>query len=164
MGSLLGTFYKSTTPLPFWIFDLGFNSSKIFNISAADFVLFSRFQILAFLVGLSVFGTAFLPVLLLARGLTFSLTAASIISALGDRGIIIAFAIMGIQILVSLPCLLWISTDAFGLSRSLFGFVRGRHPPADKGVFVHFLVSLPILFAASVLEKYIFQFAASRFG
>ena len=163
-GSFLGTFFGSSLVLSPWIFDIDFETFKVLNISALDFLRFSRFQLIAFIVGASIFGTAFIPVILIARGFTFSLSAATIISAFGDRGIIIAFAIMAIQILVSLPCLIIISADSFKLSRSLFSFLTGKHTPADKSLFAHFIVSLPILFAASVIEKYIFQFAVSRFG
>ncbi|MEG0035714.1 MAG: hypothetical protein RR743_03550 [Oscillospiraceae bacterium] len=120
-----------------------------------------RFQLIAILLGSSILGVAFLPLLCGARGYALSCAAATIISASPDKGIIMALIILGVPAIFSLPCFFAASVDAFFCSRKLCYLLRGACSPAPQRLLLRFLVYFSFTALAAFLEMQLVPYLVS---
>lgn len=116
------------------------------------FFNFSRFQLVAFLLGTSFLGLALLPALSFIRGYALSCTAASIISAYPDNGIFMAAIILGVPAIFSLACFFVISIEGFKSSERIFHLVRGNSAPRKDKLYARFLACIPFLALGTLIE------------
>ncbi len=156
-GSLVGSFLKFDSSLNDF---LGITTLE--NSSAVTvFLHFSRFHLVAFLLGSSFLGIVFLPVLSCIRGYALSCTAATIISGYPNNGIIMAVIILGIPALISLPCFFTISIDGFMSSSRIFHLVRGNSAPRKDKLYARSLACLPFLAIGTLIEIKLVPFLVS---
>lgn len=147
-GSLVGSFFEFGSSLSDFMGVSGLESSNAVTV----FFHFSRFHLVAFLLGSSFFGVALLPVISCLRGYALSCTAASIISCYPNNGIIMAVVILGIPAMISLPCFFTISIDGFMSSARIFHLVRGNSAPRKDKLYARSLACLPFLAIGTLLE------------
>lgn len=147
-GSLTGSFFGLDPVLKdFCDFSTGCSSNPI-----SVFFGFSRFHLVAFLLGSSFLGLALLPVLSCIRGYALSCTAASIISSYPEKGVIMAAVILGIPALLSIPCFFVVSIDGYMSSVRIFHLVRGNSAPRKDKLYSRFLACIPILALGTLAE------------
>ena len=147
-GSLIGTFQNFDSPLNDFIGFSKLESSDFLSV----FLNFIRFHILAFLLSTSFFGIILLPVLSCVRGFALSCTAATIISAVPDNGIIMAFIILGIPAVLSLTCFFTMSIDGFLNSKRIFNLVRGNSASRVDNIYMRSMACLPVLAVGTIIE------------
>ena len=147
-GSLAGSFFGFDSFLKDYA-----GASVIATQSPVSlFFNFSRFQLVAFLLGTSFLGLALLPVLSFIRGYALSCTAATIISAYPDNGIIMAAVILGIPAIFSLACFFVISIEGFKSSERIFHLVRGNSAPRKDKLYARFIACIPFLAIGTLIE------------
>jgi len=147
-GSLIGSFFGLGSVLNDYP-----DVSEINTAGAlALFFNYSRFHLVALLLGTSVFGLATLPVLSCAKGYALSCTAASIISCYPDKGLVMAAVILGIPAILSLPCYFVIAIEGFLSSARIFHLLRGNSAPKKDKLYSKFLICLPFLAAGTFAE------------
>jgi hypothetical protein len=124
--------------------------------AARNFLLrlihFSAFHLVAVFLGSSFLGAVLLPFLGGLRAFVLSCTAASIISAHPDGGLIMAVAALGLPALISLPCFFLISLEAYRSSARIFRLIRGGLAPRKGRLVGRCLSCLPFLAAGTLIE------------
>lgn len=147
-GSVLGSFFEFGSFLNDYLGATVIGSQSPVSL----FFNYSRFQLFAFLFGTSFLGLALLPALSCIRGYALSCTAASIISAYPDNGIIMAAVILGIPAILSLACFFVISIEGFKSSERIFHLVRGNSAPRKDKLYARFLACVPFLAIGTLIE------------
>ncbi|MFB0920882.1 MAG: stage II sporulation protein M [Oscillospiraceae bacterium] len=147
-GSLIGSFFGFDSFLNDYAGASVINSQSPVSL----FFNYSRFQLVAFLLGTSFLGLALLPVLSCIRGYALSCTAATIISAYPDNGIIMAAIILGIPAIFSLACFFVISIEGFKSSERILHLVRGNSAPRKDKLYARFLACVPFLAIGTLIE------------
>ena len=147
-GSIFGSFFGYDSILNDFPGISVIGTSSPINI----FFNFSRFHLVAFLLGSSFLGLALLPVLSCIRGYALSCTAASIISCYPGKGAIMAAVILGIPAVFSLPCFFIVSIEGYMSSARIFHLVRGSSAPRKDKLYTRFLACLPILAVGTLIE------------
>ena len=152
IGCLIGSLIGPGLTYDSWLSDF-LGLSKLQNMGvAAAFFHFSRFHLVAFLLGSSFFGIVLIPALSCIRGYVLSFTAASIISAYPQNGLIMAAVILGIPALISLPCYFLLSIEGFRSAARIFHLVRGNSSPRKDRLLTCSLACLPFLAAGTLAE------------
>ncbi len=147
-GSLVGSFFGFDSLLNDYA-----GASVIASRSPVSlFFNYSRFQLVAFLLGTSFLGLALLPALSFIRGYALSCTAATIISAYPDNGIIMAAVILGFPAIFSLACFFVISIESFKSSERILHLVRGNSAPRKDKLYARFLACVPFLAIGTLIE------------
>ena len=147
-GSLVGSFFEFDSSLNDFIDFSTLETSSIVTV----FFHFTRFHLVAFLLASSFYGIALLPALSCIRGYALSCTAASIISAYSQDGIIMALVILGIPAIFSLPCFFTISIEGFFSSSRILHLVRGNSAPRKDKLYAKTLACLPFLAIGTLIE------------
>lgn len=152
VGCVAGSLFSYLIPMNSAISDyIGINrleSSGVLNV----FFHFSRFHLVAFLFGSSIFGIALLPILSFLRGFALSCTAATIMSYYPDNGIIMAAVILGFTSVISLTCYFIIAVDGFMSSSRIFHLVRGASAPKKDKLYLRTFACLPLLAIGTLIE------------
>lgn len=152
IGCFIGSLIGPGTTYDSWLSDF-VGLSRLQNMGmAAAFFHFSRFHLVAFLLGSSYFGIILIPALSCVRGYVLSFTAASIISVYPQNGLIMAAVILGIPALISLPCYFLLSIEGFRSAGRIFHLVRGNSAPRKDRLFACALACLPFLAAGTLAE------------
>jgi len=116
-----------------------------------------KYQLAAFVLGLSILGIALVPLLSAARGFFLSLAVTAMVRTLGSRGVLLALGIWGVQSLLSLPIFLIFCSQAFISSLRLFHSARGNYhgkvfqPP----YFFRTIVCSAVLLLCAVFETFV---------
>ncbi len=147
-GSVVGSFFGFDSFLNDYLGADAIASSSPVSL----FLNYSRFQLVAFLFGTSFLGLALLPALSCIRGYALSCTAATIISAYPDNGIIMAAVILGVPAIFSLACYFVISIEGFKSSERIFHLVRGNSAPRKDKLYARFLACVPFLAIGTLIE------------
>ena len=82
---------------------------SLLSVAAA----YLRYPLLAFLLGLSAAGVALLPLLCVAQGFFLSFSVCCFAASLGQEGVLLALAALGLRCLFVLPCTLFLAGDGF---------------------------------------------------
>ena len=85
-----------------------------------------KFPLAVFLLGLMLPGAFGIPVVMAVRGFSLSFAVSSFVRAFGSSGLLLALGALGIQSLLTLPCLFRLAEAGLQSSISLMGAVRGR--------------------------------------
>ena len=113
---------------------------------------------LCFILGFAIPGIALIPLTVCARGFFLSYAVASCARVFGGGdGVLFSLALLGIPLLLSLPCLFWLGTHGMMGSMTLLGSVRKKpvKPIKAKEGFIRFGIVLCALAAAAAVEIYI---------
>lgn len=146
-GSLTGKFFGLDSVLNDFPGLSTINSASPIGV----FFNYSRFHLVAFLLGSSFLGLALLPALSFIRGYALSCSAATIISGSPTNGIIMAAVAVGIPALISLPCFFVISIDGYMSSARIFHLVRGSSAPRQDKLYARFLACVPVLAVGTLI-------------
>ena len=148
VGGFMGSLFEQNGML------VGFSGTA--ELGNSNFILiflrFIRFHALAVFLGSSSFGIVLLPVLIALKGYSISCTAAVIMSAYPDNGIIMALVILGIPSLFSLPCCFLISVESFFSSRKIFDLLRGSSAALRNRLTGLAILCLPVLLTGALME------------
>jgi len=152
IGCFIGSLVGPSLTYDSWLSDfLGLSKLQNMGIVSA-FFHFSRFHLVALLLGSSFLGIVLIPALSCIRGYILSFTAASIISAYPQNGLIMAAVILGIPALISLPCYFLLSIEGFRTATRIFHLVRGNSAPRKDRLLSCSLACLPFLAAGTLAE------------
>ena len=134
-------------------------------------LLYFGYTSAAFLLGFTAIGVVAIPLLLAAFGFTSMFAVACFVMIYGRRGIALALAAMGVRMVVTLPCLLWVGARAWASSFALSGVGGGKRcAPVlyDKGYFYRLCVCVVLLLfgvcAEQYLTPYLFHLALAGLG
>ena len=116
-----------------------------------------KYPILMFLSGFTVFGSIIVPICLISKGFSISFSITAIVQALGRKGVILAFAIFGLQTLISIPCFLVISASSIEGSYYIANTVFKRRkqlnqnlPNYKRHLYLFLFCSLLLLVYAAI--------------
>lgn len=84
------------------------------------------FPALVFLSGLTLLGTALIPLLLLVKGFILSFSVTAFVSVFGLNGLWLALGEMGLQCILGVPCLIVLSVYGAHMALRLLAMVRGK--------------------------------------
>lgn len=123
----------------------------------ANLVVYLRYPLLAFLFGFASAGVVLIPILTAAFGFFLSYSVSCFALALGECGIWLALAILGLRCLVTLPCYLLLAAPAMRTSESLLRLSMGKGTPKNAvhcgaSGWLRLLIVTGVLFVGALLE------------
>lgn len=114
-----------------------------------------RWPFAAFVLGFSALGLLGLPLLSGMRGFLFSFSVGVLSRALGRQGLGIAFLLLGVSGLISIPVFLLVATQSFMAARSLASRGQGkRELPYDRAYILRCSFAVLFLLVSLILEWY----------
>ena len=122
-------------------------------------VLYLRYPLLAFLLGVASVGVALLPLATAAFGFFLSFSVCCFTAAFGADGVLLALSVFGLRCLVTLPCYFLLAVPAWGtaaaLARASFGRGRRAAPVSfGRGYWLRAAAVLVALLAGVCLELF----------
>ncbi len=93
-----------------------------------------QYHIVVFLAGFTALGVFLVPLVIAARGFFLSFALTAFVYAYGGQGLFLALGALGIQALLSLPCLFFLSFQSFGTAARLWALSAGK-AKSDKPLF-----------------------------
>ncbi|MGM9661884.1 MAG: stage II sporulation protein M [Oscillospiraceae bacterium] len=126
----------------------------------ASFLVYFRYPLLAFLLGFASFGVLLLPVLSVLLAFSFSYSVCCFVAAFGERGILLALAVLGLRYVLTLPCYVLLAEQSLRTSAELaqYAFGQGRRggaPLYGRRYFIRFLAASAVLAAGAVLDVWL---------
>lgn len=120
---------------------------------------------IAFFLGFAAFGFILLPLLSGLKGFVLTFVATSIIKVLGSAGWLVSLSLYGLTSLISLPCLLILSVQAFTASFTLTGALLKRRAVFravyGKVYFIRCLLCAAALIITVFIDAYLAPILAS---
>ena len=95
----------------YYVMDHADAGSGVVFLSAI--LVYFRYPVIAFFLGFTVFGALLLPGVSVIFGFFLSFAACCFAGAFGERGVLLALAVLGFRCLVTLPCFFVLATPAF---------------------------------------------------
>lgn len=130
-----------------------------------------KYHLMAALLGFSIIGIFFIPVLTAVRGFFLCFSISAIVRLLGAKGILLALSIFGLNTILTIPCFFILSVYAFSASLYIFRLLftknaKGAVSPFNGKFFLHCGICLIILMISALIETYLtpqlIGFAASH--
>ncbi|NLL45293.1 MAG: hypothetical protein GX250_00605 [Clostridiales bacterium] len=120
---------------------------------------------IAVFLGFAAFGFILLPLLSGLKGFVLTFVAASIIKVLGSTGWLVSLSLFGLTSLLSFPCLLILSVQAFTASYTLTGALLRRRA-VFRGIYgkVYFfrcLLCVAVLIITAFIDAYLVPILAA---
>jgi hypothetical protein len=119
---------------------------------------------IAVFFGFAAFGFILLPPLLGLKGFVLTFVAASIIKVFGGKGFLVSLSLFGLTSLISFPCLLILSVQAFTASYNLTGALLKRRIIRviyGKAYFLRCLLCFAALILSAFIDAYLAPLLAS---
>ena len=120
----------------------------------------------AFLLGFTPLGVLLIPAVAAAFGFTGMFAIGCFVRIYGRWGVILSLSALGVRLLFTLPCFLWIGAYAWRTALSLLPVGRGKRctSPDSAGMYVYRLLLCVVLLAVGIcfehyLTPYLFHFA-----
>jgi len=116
------------------------------------------YPIIAIFFGFAAFGFILLPPLLGLKGFVLTFVAASIIKVFGGKGFWVSLSLFGLTSLISLPCLLILSVQAFTASYALTGALLKRRTLRaiyGRAYFLRCLLCSAALVLSAFIDSYL---------
>ncbi|MDR3206922.1 MAG: stage II sporulation protein M [Oscillospiraceae bacterium] len=115
------------------------------------------YHLAVFFLGLTLFGVAFIPLTLAARGFFLSFAVTAFARVFGSSGLLLALGAFGGPTLLTLPCLLALGQAGLSSSWALLGAARGLSPkPAFTAAYVfRFVLFAAVLALAALFETFV---------
>lgn len=114
--------------------------------------------VLSFLFGFTAIGTLVVPALAGAFGFTSMFAIACFVQVYGRQGAVLALGALGVRLVFTLPCFLWLGSYAWRAASSLLPWPRGKRcAPAlyDGSCFYRLFVCVVLLMIGVCFERYI---------
>lgn len=108
----------------------GEGGSAVSALTAAR--LYFGYAAAAFLLGFTALGAAAVPALAAAYGFTAMFSVASFANCFGRDGVLLALAALGVRVVFTLPCFLWVGTNAWTSALSMTACRGRRCAPAAR--------------------------------
>ena len=127
--------------------------------------LYFGYAAAAFLLGFTALGTAVVPALAAAYGFTAMFSVVSFAGSFGRSGVALALAALGVRVVFTLPCFLWVGTHAWTASLSMTACRGRRCAPVvrDSAYYTRLLLCVVWLIVGILCEQtvtpYLFQAA-----
>jgi hypothetical protein len=104
-----------------------------------------KYHVAVFLLGFTMLGVGVAPLITATKGFFLSFSITAFIKAFGLSGLWFSLGAFGVQALVSLPCLFYLSMRSMTASASLLGAVAGKYKrPLLKGLGATYLFPFAI--------------------
>ncbi|MGM9618796.1 MAG: stage II sporulation protein M [Oscillospiraceae bacterium] len=125
-----------------------------------SFLVYFRYPLLAFLLGFASFGVLLLPVLSVLLAFSFSYSVCCFVAAFGEKGIVLALAVLGLRYALTLPCYTLLAEQSLRSSAELarYTFGQGRRSAAPlygRGFFTRFFICAAVLAAGALLDVWL---------
>ena len=114
--------------------------------------------VLSFLFGFTAIGTLAVPALAGAFGFTSMFAIACFVQVYGRQGAVLALGALGVRLVFTLPCFLWLGSYAWRAASSLLPWPRGKRcAPVlyDGSCFYRLFVCVVLLMIGVCFERYI---------
>lgn len=164
VGSVIGSKItpEASGSLYTYVFDY-LNSIKEFDFSRFNllYALFNNFKyhLVVFILGFAGFGMFLIPFVSGVRGFFLSLSVSAFVRLLGSAGISLSMAAFGIQAVLTLPCLLILSSVAFYASKRMLTYTGGKRrdlsPVFSKQYLLICGLCFIVLFISALCEAYL---------
>lgn len=133
-------------------------------------VVYFRYPLLAFCLGFCTVGVYLIPVLSAMQGFVLSFSICCFASAMGRSGVYLAFSAFGLRVLVTLPCFLCLSLQAFEHAKRWSGVIpqRKTHTKSKQGASYFALLGIccAVLLVGTLLEitliPHVFQWVMGK--
>lgn len=117
------------------------------------------FPAIVFVLSFTVFGIAAIPLAVAIRAFFLSFAITAFICSFGNTGILLALGALGLQNLLSLPCLFILSAQGMASSLAVVSVFSGKPKKAGgfygKPALFKALICFLVLIAAALLEAYV---------
>lgn len=113
-----------------------------------------RWHLLAILFGLSVLGILLVPFLTAVRGFSLAYAIALFARAYGEKGLTLAFLLLGLPGLLAVPALFLLSVQSFSTACRLTGRAVKREIPFHREYIFRCAVCVAVVGLGSVIEQY----------
>ena len=130
----------------------------LFSAFLSNFLSSLLFPLIVLFLSLSAVGFIFLPIVSFARGFFISFTIVLILRVCESGGFVFALICSGINILYTVPVLLFLSARSFGSSFALFSILRRSPARTDvfsKNFWKKAIVDFAVIVAGSFFESLI---------
>ena len=120
--------------------------------------LYYGYIILAFLFGFTVIGVLVIPALSAVYGFTAMFAIGCFARIYGRYGVWLAMSVLGVRLLFTIPCFLWIASHAWSAAASLLPGPRGKRcAPViyDSSYFYRLFVCVVLLMIGVGMERYV---------
>lgn len=126
----------------------------------ASLLVYFRYPLLAFLLGFASFGALLLPLLSVLLAFSFSYSVCCFVAAFGERGLLLALAVLGLRYALTLPCYVLLAEQSLRssaeLARCAFGQGRrGGAPLYTRRFFVRFFTAAAVLTAGAAADVWL---------
>lgn len=114
--------------------------------------------LLSFLFGFTAIGTLVIPAIAGTFGFTSMFAIACFVQVYGRGGAVLALGALGVRLVFTLPCFLWLGSYAWQASSSLLPWPRGKRcAPVfyDGSCFYRLFVCVVLLMIGVCFERYI---------
>ena len=119
-----------------------------------------KYPFISFVLGFSLLGVALIPIAVAVRGFFISYSVGAMVQIFGLRGVILSFAISGIDLLVSVPCLILLSVQGMSASGAQLNLVSGGKRVLvgsvfPKGYFLLTILLFVLLFLLALYDMFL---------
>ena len=130
-----------------------------------------KYPLAVLFLGTSVLGVALIPALSAVRGFLLSFSVAAVVRLYGTHGIMVALSMFGTSALITIPCFIFLSIEAFCASQRLLQTARGTAARSSPATYpTRKLTQLALCFALLLLSAvldtslttYLIHIAASQ--
>lgn len=96
------------------------------------FFTMAKYPIIVFVLGFTAFGQILIPAAVFIKGFMLSFSISTLIGSIGKSGVFIALSMFGFQSLISIPCLLVVSTLSFETSKAFASVLARQTVPNSR--------------------------------
>lgn len=132
-------------------------------------MLYIRYPVLAFFLGFASVGIVFLPLISIAFGFFLSFSISCFTASLGEGGIFLALAVLGLRACITVPCFFWVAVPSWARTCGRSAGKGRRSIPAacGKGWWLRLaVVSVILLFGVCLdlmISPYLLEQVLRRF-
>lgn len=113
----------------------------------------AKFPLIIWLISTSFVGVIIIPIILIYRGFALCCSAAALVFDYGTKGVLLSWASLGITAMISIPCLLIISTNSISSAYGLYSMkYRTKLKAAQNDDFRRSLICILILIPTAYLD------------
>lgn len=157
VGSFTGSFFSYDSAIGDFNFLTALSGQSFINI----LIQFTKFHIVVIILATSFLGIVLMPLLSCLRGYALSCTAASIIATNPKNGLPLAFIILGIPAIFSVPCFFALSVEGYFSSKRMLAYAKGIPSKRTNSFIKQLIVCLPALAAGTLVEMKLVPFLVS---
>jgi len=122
---------------------------------------FSKYPLLIFIFGLTALGFFVTPVLVFLKGFFLSFSVSAIFKCIEKNALLLAFSIFGVQVVFSIPCIIFFASVSFEFSKNFVNFFKKKtqikkiNKVRPQEYFFIFLIVIIFVFLFAFLDTLI---------